>query len=188
MRRVICLVMVIQIFLICLPSEKAYCYAAESKRELDWDYLTSYKSDRDLDTVSLHMLEKISETKTRSIYRGITITRPYGYITGDNDRTRESFAVGAGPVYLIRDEKYRSGKLTVAIDMSGGLMVYDKAFPAGGRHYNFMWRIGPQLIYKIGENSSVNVGYMFMHVSNGFRTHNPGYDAHGVSLGFVTKF
>ncbi|HMM19912.1 MAG TPA: acyloxyacyl hydrolase [Selenomonadales bacterium] len=187
MRRLIYLVIVIQFLLVCLPGE-SYCYAADSKYELNWDYLTSNNYDRDLDTVSLHILKKISETKNKSIYRGITITRPYGYITDDHDRTRESSAVGVGPTYMIRDEKYRSGKLSVALEMSGGLMLYDKVFPAGGRHYNFMWRIGPQFIYKIGENSSVNVGYMFMHVSNGFSSHNPGYDSHGVSLGFVTKF
>ncbi|MEN6620696.1 MAG: acyloxyacyl hydrolase [Smithella sp.] len=72
--------------------------------------------------------------------------------------------------------------------MSGGFIVYDKTFPAGGRYYNFMWRIGSQFIYKISKDSSVNVGYMLMHVSNGFKTHNPGYNARGISLGFVTNF
>jgi hypothetical protein len=63
-----------------------------------------------------------------------------------------------------------SGKLYEALDMSGGFIVYDKTFPAEGRYYNFMWRIGPRFIYKISENSSVNIGYMLMHVSNGFKT------------------
>jgi hypothetical protein len=89
---------------------------------------------------------------------------------------------------MIRDEKYHSGKLSAALDMSGGFIVYDKIFPNGGKYYNFMWRIGPQFIYKISENSSVNIGYMLMHVSNGLKAHNPSYNAHGVSLGFVTNF
>lgn len=184
MRRLICLVIVINFLLIFMPVES---YAAEAKVELDWDYLNAYSNASDLDTLSLHILKKFSKTKTRSIYRGITVTRPHGNITL-NHQTQNSSAVGVGPVYMIRNEKYHSGKLTAAIDMSGGLIIYDKAFPAGGRHYNFMWRIGPQFIYKINEDSSLNVGYMLVHVSNGFKTHNPGYDSRGVSLGFTTKF
>lgn len=188
MRRLIYLVIIFNFLLLCMPG-KSYCYAADSKLEMDWDYLTHvHFEDRYIDTVSLHILEKISETKNRSVYRGITITRPYGYINDEQHVRKESSAVGVGPVYLIRNEKKVSGKLYEAFDMSGGFIVYDKVFPAGGRCFNFMWRIGPQFIYKINENSSINVGYMLMHVSNGLRTHNPGYNAHGVSLGFVTNF
>jgi hypothetical protein len=168
---------------------KSYCYAANSKLELDWEYLIPFENDRKLNTVSLHILEKISQTKNRSVYRGITITRPYGNVTLDGQtQEQESSAVGIGPMFMIRNEKYHSGKLSASIDMSGGFIVYDKIFPAGGRHYNFMWRLGPQFTYKMNKDSSVNIGYMLMHVSNGFKSHNPGYDAHGVSLGFVTKF
>lgn len=186
MRRLICLVFVINILLICMPG-KSYC--AESKLELEWDYLThAHFKDRYIDTVSLHILENISKKDNRSIYRGITITRPYGYIVNDNQQTKDSSAVGVGPVYMIRNEKKLSGKLSEALDMSGGFIIYDKTFPAEGKCFNFMWRIGPRFIYKINENSSVNIGYMLMHVSNGFRTHNPGYNAQGVSVGFVEKF
>jgi len=185
-RRLICLVFVINILLICM-SGKSYC--AGSKLELDWDYLTHANfKDRYIDTVSLHVLENISKKNNRSIYRGITITRPYGYIINENQQTKDSSAVGIGPVYMIRSEKRVSGKLYEALDMSGGVIVYDKTFPAEGRDYNFMWRIGPRFIYKISENSSVNIGYMLMHVSNGFRNHNPGYNAQGFSVGFVEKF
>ena len=184
--KLICSVIIINFLLFGLPG-KPYCDAADAKFELDWDHLTSIESDRDLDTTSLHILKKISETKNRSSYGGITITRPLGNITLDH-QTRNSSAVGMGPTYLIRTEKYYSDKLSAALDISGGVILYDKAFPAGGRCYDFMWRIGPRLIYKINADSSVNVGYTLMHVSNGFKTHNPGYDAHGISLGLVTNF
>lgn len=187
MRRLICLVIVINFLLIWMPGE-SYCYAAEPKLELDWDYLTPHENDRQLTTVSLHILEKISQTQNRSVYRGITVTRPYGNITDDNKQTHDSSAVGIGPIYMVRNEKYHSGKLSAAFDMSGGFIVYDKIFPAGGKYYNFMWRLGPQFIYKFDENSSLNVGYMLMHVSNGFKTHNPSYNAHGISVGLVSKF
>jgi hypothetical protein len=88
---------------------------------------------------------------------------------------------------MMRNEKHYSDKFSAALDMSGGFIVYDKVFPAEGRHYNFMWRIGPQLIYRVNETSSVNIGYMLVHVSNGFKTHNPGNDARGISFGFATK-
>lgn len=188
MRKLIYLAIVITFLLGWVPG-KSYCYAAASKLEIDGDYFThAHFNDRYIDTVSLHILENISKKNNRSVYRGITITRPYGYIINDNRQTKDSSAVGVGPVYMIRNEKDLSGKLSAALDMSGGFIVYDKKFPAGGEYYNFMWRIGPQLIYKTGENSSMNIGYMFMHVSNGLRTHNPGYNAQGISLSFATNF
>lgn len=187
MRRFICVLIVFNFLLFFMPGN-SYCYAANSKLELDWDYLTPFTRDRDIDTVSLHILKKISETKNWSIYRGITVTRPYGNIKL-KQQTHDSSAVGAGPVYMMRNEKDLSGKLSVAFNISGGFIVYDKIFPAGGRYYNFMWRAGPQFIYKISENSSVNIGYMFMHVSNGgIGGHNPSYNARGISMGYMSTF
>lgn len=186
MYRVIYLAFVITFLLISLSGDP-YCYGAESRTELEWDYMTPHGKDRNLDTLSLHVIKKFSETPNRSIYRGITITRPSGNINWEN-QNRNSSAVGVGPLYMLRYEKHQSGKLSAALDMSGGLIVYDKKFPTGGQYYNFIWRIGPRLIYKFNENTSLNVGYMLMHVSNGLRTHNPGYDSHGFSLGLTKSF
>lgn len=186
MRKFMYLVIVFSFLLTFVPGP-SYCSAAASQLELDLDYLTPYNGNRDLDTVSLHILKKISDERPWSFYRGVTITRPHGDVTISN-QSRSSSAVGVGPVYLFRNEKKQSDKFSIALDVSGGLILYDKVFPAGGRHYNFMWRIGPQFIYKTGENSSLSLGYMVVHVSNGFKTHNPGYDGHGLTLGFVNKF
>lgn len=186
MRKIVCLLLIFNSLLLFMP-QNSYCYAADSKLEIEWEHTNAFEKDRDLDTVSVHILEKISESKNRSVYSGFTITRPTGSVTIDQ-QTKSSSAVGVGPVYMIRNTEQLSDKLSVAFDMSGGFIVYDKSFPADGRFYNFMWRIGPQFIYKFNEDSSVNLGYMLMHVSNGLRTRNPGYDAHGVSLGFVNKF
>lgn len=186
MRKCICLVMAMTVLLILL-SGMSFCYAADSQAEVDWDYLIPFHSDRDLNTVTLHVMKKFSETKDRSLYRGITITRPYGDIFYE-DRQQASSAVGVGPSYMVRFEKAGSGKLTTAFDISGGLILYDKTFPAGGKQYNFMWRVGPRFIYKINDHSAVNVGYMVMHVSNGLKNDNPSYDAYGLSMGFTSKF
>lgn len=190
MRRAIRLAIIINFLLIFIPGI-SYCHAADSKFEMDWDYLTPTATSRNLDTVSLHILEKITEKKDRSVYRGITITRTRGdIIPYQQSQTQDSSAVGIGPVYMVRNEKYHSGKLSVAVDMSGGFIIYNKKFPAGGEPYNFMWRIGPQFIYKFNANSSLSIGYMLMHVSNGLhsQTRNPSYNASGVSFGLVTNF
>ncbi|MDT8899996.1 acyloxyacyl hydrolase [Anaeroselena agilis] len=190
MPRTICLVIVLTFFFMCLPGV-SYCQAADSRLEMEWDFLKPTGKSRDLDTVSLHILGKISETKNRSVYRGITITRVRGSILPHEQiQSLDSSAVGAGPVFMVRNETHRSGKLTVAVDMSGGFIVYNKRFPVGGEHYNFMWRIGPRLIYKFSSESSLNIGYMLMHVSNGLHSqiHNPSYNAHGISFGFVANF
>ena len=186
MGRLIYLITAIMFLMLSLTGNP-YCYAAGSAREVDWDYMTSRGNERNLDTVSLHILEKISETNNRSVYRGITVSRAWGNIFFEQ-QTLDSPAVGIGPVYMIRNQKHLSEKVTAAFDISGGFIVYDRSFPAGGRWYNFMWRAGPQFIYKISEKSSVNAGYKLMHVSNGLRSHNPGYDAYGVTFGYVTNF
>ena len=187
MRKLIYLVMAITFLLSFMPAT-SYCQGTDSNVELDWDYLRPFTSNRDIDTVSLHIFKKLSESPTRTIYRGITVTRPYGSIDWTQP-DQDSSAVGIGPVLMVRDQKELSGKLSAAFDVSGGFILYDKTFPAGGRFYNFMWRTGPRFIYKFDEDSSFNIGYMVMHVSNGgIGGHNPSYNAHGVSMGFVTKF
>ena len=115
MRRLICLVIIIN-FLLIYMSESSYCYAAYSKFEVDYDCLPHvHFKDRHIDTGSLHILENISKENNRSIYRGITITRPYGHIINDNQQTKDSSAFGVGSVYMIRNEKVLSGKLYEAI-------------------------------------------------------------------------
>lgn len=190
MRNLICLVVIINFLLICMPG-MSYCYANDSKFEMEWDNFEPAAKSRDIDTVSLHIFEKISETKGRSVYRGITITRASGNIIPyQQTQVLDSSATGIGPVFMVRNEKYRSGKFSAAVDMSGGLILYNERFPAGGEHYDFMWRIGPQFIYKFNPDSSVSIGCMYMHVSNGLhsQTHNPSYNARGVSFGFASSF
>lgn len=163
------------------------CQAAAEKGEVTVDYLKPTAADRDINTVSLHVLEKISQNKQRSVYRGITVTRPYGHSEKDGV-VRDSSAVGVGPTYMIRNEFWQAGKWRGAVDMSGSFIIYDKSFPAEGRSFNFMWRIGPQFSYQFNQDTSLNLGYMLMHVSNGCKSQNPSYNARGFSLGLVSHF
>ena len=169
----------------------SFCLASDSKYELEFDYMTAVHYDRDIDTVSLHILKKVSETssQSRTFYRGVTLTRPWGDII-DHGKKKNSDSFGAGPIYMIRYQKKISEKFSGVLDISGGLILYTDKFPAGGEHYNFMWRIGPKFVYKFNENSSMNIGYMWMHVSNGLHgsNNNPSYDSNGVSLGIDVKF
>lgn len=157
--------------------------AKSSPYEVQTDIMHhAYFKDRSIDTVSVHIMEPFKQRGSVSFYKGITVTRPYGHIR-DNGIKRDSSAAGAGPLFLIRAERPVSGKWDAALDAGGSFILYDKAFPAGGRAYNFMWRAGPRLIYHAGKHTLLSLGYMFMHVSNGLRSRNPGYNGMGWSLG-----
>ena len=55
-----------------------------------------------------------------------------------------------------RREKDISPK--VAMDASGGFMLYTYAFPEHGRAFNFMWRIGSRVIWKTSDHSNLSLG------------------------------
>ncbi|MDR1702590.1 MAG: acyloxyacyl hydrolase [Sporomusaceae bacterium] len=185
MRKIICLKFMLIFLLFLLPITTS-CQAAETDFELE--YLNSFFKDRDIDTYNLHFLKKISQKGSLSAYRGVTVTRTLGDIFWEN-KTRDSAAVGIGPIWLKRYEKGVSGKLSLGLDASGGFIIYNESFPPGGYFYNFMWRLVPKLIYNINATTSLSAGYTFMHVSNGMgAAHNPAYNARGVSVALEAKF
>jgi long-subunit fatty acid transport protein len=57
-----------------------------------------------------------------------------------------------------------------------------------------MWRIGPNFIYQINDNLQIDIGYKLMHVSNRQQSnspassHNPSYNAGGITLSFTKLF
>ncbi|MBP2656199.1 MAG: Lipid 3-O-deacylase-related protein [Firmicutes bacterium] len=167
MRKIICLVIILNILLGFMP-EKSLASSGSTEREIELEYLTPLDNDRDINTFSIHILNKIpAKNSSISFYNGLTITRPQG----------EIFSGG---------EKCDSSAL------SDGLILYNKKFPVEGRIYNFMWRAGPQFSYKFDQNTAVSIGYKLMHVSNGSsifgKGHNPSYNASGFSLSIVTHF
>jgi hypothetical protein len=108
-------------------------------------------------------------------------------LTKDNEK-RDSDALGVGYTYLLRKKKNISKQMAFAFDASGGLVFYNQAFPATGRAYNFMWRFGPRVIYRPTVRTSLSLGWTYMHVSNGMRSHNPGYNSGGITLGLGWDF
>ena len=125
-------------------------------------------NDRHISNDTIHIYQKMGQRGTISWYRGLTVTDNHGTLTDDDKVTRNSDAWGAGP--------------------SGTLMFYNKAFPAGGRAYGFMWRTGPRLTWKSGEKDSFSVGYTIMHCSNGMKSRNPGYNGNGFTVAWSHQF
>ena len=110
-----------------------------------------------------------------------------GYTT-ENGIWRDSNAWGIGPTFMFRWEKPICGKLYGSIDASANLQFYNRAHPATGRAFGFLWRAGPRLTYRYSEYEALSLGYIFHHCSNGFQSHNPGYNGIGFSFGYQKTF
>jgi lipid A 3-O-deacylase len=191
------------IFLLIGSSIYTYGYQESENRDLvaykpefEWEYLVPTSvSRRDIDTISLNILEESRSTAHVAIYKGITFTRAWGNMTRFGV-TSDCGAFGIGPTYLMRIRVKKWDTATFFWDMSGALIFYNKDFPNNGDFYNFMWRIGPILRCQIGEHTLLNIGYKLMHVSNGQlywpeltgTPHNPAYNAKGLSLAIVHCF
>ncbi len=155
--------------------------------EVQLEYLQHrFFKNRHIDNYNLHLYKKWKSVHALSIYGGVTITGATGYLMDKEQPEihKNSGAFGLGPSVLLRWEKHVSGKLYADLDASGSLRIYGKAHPAGGRAYDFLWRIGPRLTYRCTENTALSLGYMYAHMSNGWGSHNPGYNGVGFSLGF----
>ena len=164
----------------------------ESGIEVELEYLSPWEDARNIDTLSFNILKGSSVNDRMSFYKGITITRAYGNITHLGEVLNSS-AFGFGPDFMLRYQLKQWNQATLSLDMSGSLIIYSDNFPAGGDVYNFMWRIGPRFICPLGNNFSLNVGYILMHVSNGQwsdneeTSHNPAYNASGFSFCISTS-
>lgn len=154
--------------------------------EIQADYMKHWMfKHRHIDNYSVHAYRYMGNHGSVSWYQGVTFTVNDGYRTSEDDDThRDSDSWGIGPSVMGRWEKHLTGKLYGSIDATGSLLFYNKAFPAGGRAYGFMWRGGPRLTYKYNENNALSVGYLFMHCSNGMKGRNPGYNGKGFSISY----
>ena len=151
-----------------------------SDLEIELEYLTPLIDNRNIKTISFNVLKETSDNGHFSFYYGCTITRAWGNIVYHQEKL-ESSAFGIGPVCLMRDNIFQGLRSSLGLDMSVGLILYSEDFPADGRIYNFMWRIGPKFRYQLSDNLVLNCGYKWMHVSNGHFSgdRNPGYNADG---------
>lgn len=158
--------------------------------ELQLEYLSGKAfTSRNVNNYNVHIFQKAKDNGVFSISYGGTFTRAVGATNPRQEGIwKDSNGVGIGPAGLLRWKKNWGGKLYAAWDFAGSFMLYNKAHPAEGRAYGFLWRTGPRIIWQYGENDSVSLGYSVSHFSNAMRKHNPGYNTLGFSLGLTHKF
>ena len=156
------------------------------KAEIQADYFKHRGERRYINLYNLHVFRQYKEMHGMSLHWGLTVTRPVGsWAEKDAPTVRlDSGAVGVGPSYMVRWTKTLGKKWEASLDLTGGLMVYNKVHPAHTRNYDFMWRIGPRLTYNFNDRNALSIAYLGHHVSNGQRTKNPGYNGVGVSIGY----
>ena len=145
-------------------------------------------NNRNVNNYNVHIFQQFKQRRALSIYRGLTVTRATGYSRPAGKPWLDSEGVGVGPAFMLRWKKPVSGKLYLAGDFTGSLMFYNKAHPAEGRAYGFLWRLGPRVLWQSGERDAVSLGYSISHFSNGLKSHNPGYNGLGFTLNFQHQF
>ena len=158
----------------------------DRRAEIQADYFQHRGERRYINLYNLHVFRQYKEMHGMSLHWGLTVTRPVGSWAEKSAPTvrLDSGAVGVGPSYMVRWAKPLGQKWEVSLDVTGGLMVYNKVHPAHTRSYDFMWRIGPRLTYNFNDRNALSVAYLGHHVSNGQRTKTPGYNGVGVSIGY----
>ena len=171
------------------PLQQMHMGTSEEKNrraEIQADYFEHRGERRYINLYNLHVFRQYKEMHGMSLHWGLTVTRPVGsWAEKDAPTVRlDSGAVGVGPSYMVRWTKPLGKKWEASLDLTGGLMVYNKVPPAHTRDYDFMWRIGPRLTYNFNDRNALSIAYLGHHVSNGQRTKNPGYNGVGVSIGY----
>ena len=169
---------------------------------VELEELGPLERNRQIHTMNLHFLFRMKsfDIGVFKLYGGLTLSRARGNIsfkTGSaeagtlKDEVFHSAATGAGPVLAIRTEFARSGNVSGSLDGSAGILLYDRNFPgAGASRYEFMFRYGPTLSYRLNDRQELSVTLRGMHVSNGqgFQLHNPEYNAIGLGVQFLGAF
>ncbi len=164
------------------------------KWEVGIEYYSPTSLSRDIQTISMNFLYGWERTRKfpLTLGGGITLTHAWGSIIqlddNLNDVEFENSASGIGPIFCLKYELLRFQNWSVAPDFLGGVLLYSEKFPAGGDIYNFMWRLGGMLTYKVPESStSLGISYRWMHVSNGqgLTPKNPSYEGAGVGFSFI---
>lgn len=124
---------------------------------------------------------------------GVTLSVASGHILqwdeNFQDQRLGTTAFGAGPMLLVRVETPALGGVSLIADVLGSLLIYSGDFPPGGDIYNFSWRLGGALAFRVHESISLTVGVRWMHVSNGqgLGPQNPSYEGLGFPLGVAYR-
>ncbi|WP_339810999.1 hypothetical protein [uncultured Imperialibacter sp.] len=163
------------------------------KFESGIEYLTPTHNNRSIQTVTANLFvgREFFEKIRFSVYGGVTTTYAWGTIVQWDDNfnniTYHNNAAGIGPAFQVRFEPFVYNRFSFSPDFGGGLIFYSSKFPHGGDIYNFMWRMGGAIHYRVNSTYGVNLTSKWLHVSNGqgLGAHNPSYEAWGVGVAFV---
>lgn len=161
---------------------------APATRIDEWglDRMSPIHADRQIRTVDLQWRarEKAWAGGRASLRLGATLSRPTGRIATSATPALDSPAWGLGPAVDLRLTLLRRSAWHAALDGGAAVLLYDRPFPAGGGHYNGMFRLGPSIGAALPAGGRVELGWAWMHVSNGqgLGPHNPSYEARGWSL------
>lgn len=158
--------------------------------EIGVEYFWPASRDRQIHTTVVNILKRSNYLDDLHIttYAGLTVNYAWGHIIQKDpfgqDIEYSNSAFGIGPLFHARWSPLTLDDLTFSIDASGGIMLHNREFPAGGDLYNFIWRIGPSISYQDSDKQTLIFGFRMMHVSNGqgLTRGNPAYDAAGISL------
>lgn len=174
------------------------CYEYFSKTEIGAEYLTPTRYVNQIKTISLHgfFWKKRFENISVKISTGFICTYAWGISRQFNElgdsvlliTNHKTSAFGAGPVFQVDPTIMKFKRLSVIAEANFGVILYSNRFPYGGDVYNFIFKAGPSLDYKINANSSFRIGYRWMHISNGQGNgnHNPFYEGYGLNVSFLT--
>ncbi len=179
-----------------VPTHRDSVRAIQFKLEAGPEYMAPYHHSRQIQTISADLMLGVQFfRKVRlSLYGGGTMTYAWGNIIewdqNFQDVKYSNSAFGAGPAFIVRVEPVISRHVSLSADISGALILYTAHFPAGGDIYNFMWRLGPSVLYHINDRCSLVMSAKWMHVSNGqgLNPHNPSYEAVGGAIHFIYHF
>ncbi len=204
------LLLFIATILLIMGTTNAFGYLEkqDTQSEMEMEYFGPFHKEQgspDMNTISLNLQKVNYSDYFISVHSGWTLTRAWGTMENRGVES-ECNAWGIGPTGMIRLRLlglnflgYSGGDvIELSLDMSGAVLIWNKDFPTHGDFYDFMWRVGPKISCLIGEKTVLNVGYKWMHVSNGqwewdglktnFRgtRNNPSWNGKGITVTIVT--
>ena len=168
-----------------------------SKFETGADYLVPTRFNNPIKTANFNCFfwKKRFHKNYMLASVGITGTYAWGYVQqfkNTSDSTSEidvykTSAFGIGPIIQVEHTIFKINRFALVGEASGGVILYSNRFPYGGDFYNFMFRMGPSISYRISKNGYLKMGYRWMHVSNGkgYGNQNPFYEAQGIGIAFI---
>lgn len=169
--------------------------AGNSQQDLlAFEYFAPLETSRDIETLNLnydHLLADL-DAGDLLLYFDLTASYATGEITqlnedSEGDLSRKKYhntAFGVGPGFFTSYRFYSAERWSFHLNGGWNVIYYNKSFPAGGDHYNFMLKIGPMFEYDLGKNRSLGINLLWTHVSNGqgLGNHNPSYEDKGIGF------